>query len=387
MPDQHRLIANMSTATSDSLTAIPPDAAPLPVAAPERWSHERIRVELVSDDATNRTHALAQALQPDAPLDSWMPELLRCVALSRGDGTALLLAATLFTQLKTQPAKDAALPCVVSLVAVDSPAPARGMAANALWLYQCVPTEAWPGLAQMVFSPEAGLRKIAFSTALPHAVAGAPWIASTAAQVGAPGWTPEGLDLLAASAGTSDTKKRQIEDYVLRTLKGETNISVMVAGYAALARLNPKGPGVLALTQVVAAAPQWRDAMLALTALSQMGEGARAAIPGLVKQLVATDDPEREDALCKALLELKITDREVPIARVVQRVESGPDQSVVAHCVFLSLHRKPFARLAPIVAARFAHATTSEPLKLVLDAVHEMLAGTVLLAATPANKT
>ncbi len=377
----------MSDVTPDTLTAMPTDAVPLPAAVPERWSHERIRAELVSADAMNRTHALAQALQPDAPLDSWMPELLRCVELSRGDGTALLLAATLFTQLKTQSAKGAALPCVVSLVAVDSPAPARGMAANALWLYQSVPTEAWPGLAQMVFSVEAGLRKIAFSTALPHAVAGAPWIASIAAQVGAQGWTPEGLDLLAASAGTSDAKKQQIEDYVLRTLKGETNISIMVAGYAALARLNPKGPGVVALTQVVAAAPQWSDSMLALTALSQMGELARAAIPLLVKQLVETDDPEREDALCKALLEMRISDREVPLGHVVQRIESGPDQSVVAHCIFLSLHRKPFARLAPIVAARFADVSTSEPLKLVLDAVHEMLAGTVLLAATPANKT
>ena len=377
------MIEAMADSAHITAGSTPPSA---PAATHERWPHERVRAGLIDDDATVRLSALAQALAPDTPLDRWMPELLRCVALSKGDGIALLLAATLFTQLKTQSAKDAALPCVAALVAVDSAAEARGMAANALWAFQCVPAEAWPGLAQMVFSPEAGLRKIAFSTALPHAVVGAPWIASAAAAVGAAGWTTEGLDLLAASAGTSKAKQKQVEDFVLRTLKGETSIPVMVAGYAALTRLNPNGSGVLALTQVVVAATQWSDAMLALTALSQMGELARAAIPGLVKLLVTTDEPEREDALCRALLELKIADREVPIARVVQRIESGPDQSVVAHCIFLSLHRKPFARLAPVVAARFVHASTTEGLKLVLDAVYEMLTGKTLIAATPANK-
>jgi hypothetical protein len=369
---------------SDAVPTLPQDE---PAAPPPPWPVEHVRAGLVHVDERVRIGALAQALQPDAPIDHWVPELLRCAELSRGDGAALLLVATLCTQLKTNNSKDAALPCIVSLVAVDSPAPARGMAANALWLYQCVPAEAWPGLAQMVFSPEEGLRKVAFSAALAHAVAGAPWIASAAAQVGSRGWTTEGLDLLAASAGTSEAKKKQIEDYVMRSLKGETSVTIMVAGYAALARLNPKGPGTLALTQVAGAAPAWPDALLALTALGQLGDRAQAAVPGLVKQLESTEDPEREDALCKTLLELKITDREVPIARVVQRIESGPDQSVVAHCIFLSLHRKPFARLAPIVAARFAHASTSEPLKLVLDAVHEMLAGTALIAAAPATKT
>jgi hypothetical protein len=386
MSDQHRLIVNPPDASVPNVAPPdPPDFVPDGALAP--WSHDRIRAGLVADDAMTRTIALAKALQPDSPLDLWVPELLRCVQLSAGDDTALQLAATVITQLKTQPAREAALPTLAQLAGVEQPTAVRAMVANGFWLFGAIPIEAWPAVAQMVFSTEAGLRKVAFSAALPHATVGAPAIANAAAQAGASGWTTEGLDLLAASAGTSETKKRQIEDYVLRTLKGETNLTVMTAGYAALARLNPKGPGVSALLQVVSAATQWSDAERALAALSQLGDAARSAVPGLVALLVATDDPEREDALCKTLLELKITDREVPIARVVQRVESGPDQSVVAHCIFLSLHRKAFARLAPIVAARFAQLATSEPLKIVLDAVHEMLAGTVLIAATPANKT
>ena len=132
-------------------------------------------------------------------------------------------------------------------------------------------------------------------------------------------------------------------------------------------------------------APKWSDATLALTALSQLGELARAAIPALVKLLVETDDPEREELICHTLLLMNVTDREVPIARVLQRLESGPDQAVVAHCIFLGLHAKSFARVAPLVAARFK--TASEGLKGVLDAVYEMLTGTRLQAPSPTSTT
>ena len=352
---------------------------------PELMPHERITQGLVAEDASVRLSALAAALQPNAPIDRWARELVACVDLSRADETLLQLAATAFSTLKTQPAHNVALPCITTLATIENVPPVRLAAAHCFWLYKCVPAQAWPSVSQMVFSTDAGLRKIAFAAALPHAETGAADIAAAAAKVGAAGWTIEGLDLLAASAGKAVSKQRQVEDFVLRTLRGETNISMMVAGYAALARLNPSGPGVAALAQVAGSAPQWSDSMLALTALSQLEQQARAAIPALVKQLVETDDPEREEALCHTLLLLQISDREVPIARVLQRVESGPDKAVAAHCIFLALHSKPFARVAPVVVTRATK--SSETLIPLLSAVHEILTGKPIVAVTAANKT
>lgn len=362
--------------------SLDPSAVPTVI---ERMPHELVAAGLVAEDAATRLRALTAAVQPDAPVDNWARELVGCVDLSRGDALALQVAATAFCMLKSQAARDVALPCVVTLANIESAAPVRLAAAHCFWLYKCIPTQAWPAVAQMVFSDDANLRKVAFGAALPHAEAGAGDIAAAAAAVGAAGWTPEGMDLLAASAGNSDQKKRQIESYVLRSLKAETGVTVMVSGYAALARLNPKGAGVAALAQVANVAPKWSDATIALSALTQLGDLARPAIPALVAQLVATDDAEREEDLCRCLLTLQISEREVPIARVLQRLESGPDKAVIGHSMLLGLHPKPFARAAPIVAARFAK--SSEELKPLLSALHEMLTSKPLVAPVAVNKT
>lgn len=354
-------------------------------AATERWPHDRSQAGLISEDASTRMTALAMGVQPDVPVDYWAQELVRCVDLSRTDAIALQVAATIFCSLKAPAAQQVALPCLATLATVENPPPVRRAAAHCFWLYKCIPPAAWPSVSQMVFSDDADLRAVAFGAALPHAEAGASEIAATAASVGSAGWTTEGLDLLAASAGTSEPKQRQIEAYVMRTLQGETKVSVMVSGYSALARLNPKGPGVAALVQVAAIAPDWSEGKLAHVALRQLEEKARSAVPALVKQLVETDDAEREEALCVTLLRLQITDREVPIARTLQRVESGPDKAVIAHCIFLGLHAKPFALAAPVVAARYA--TASDALKQVLDVAHEMLTGKPLKPAVHASKT
>ena len=337
------------------------------------WAHERTRAGLTSPDASVRLGALANTVQPDAPVDEWISELVQCVDLSREDATALQVAATALAMIKTDAARPAALDCLVTLATPENAPPVRTMVAQGFWAHKQIPSVAWRSVSDMVFSEDGILRQIAFAAALPHAVAGAQAIATKSAEVGPSGWTAEGIALLAASAGDSVPKQRQVETYVMQALQGEASTSTFVAGYAALARLNPNGVGALALAKLAGAAKTLPDAVLALGALRQLGDLGRPAVSALIEQLVNTDDPEREDELCRTLLELKITEREVPLPRTLERIESGPEKSAIAYCIFLSLHRKAFARTAPIVAKRFT--TASDALKLVLGPVYEMLAG------------
>lgn len=362
-----------------------PVAAATVIEPPEPWSpwaHERTRAGLTSPDRVVRSAALVNTVQPDAPVDEWISELVFCVDHSREDATALQLAATALVAIKTDAARPAAVDCLATLATTDNASAVRTMAAQGFWAHKQIPLAAWRSVSEMVFSDDPILRQIAFSAALPHAIVGAPAIAAKSAEVGPVGWTAEGLGLLAASAGNSEPKQRQVETYVMRALQGEATISTFVAGYAALARLNPNGVGALALAKLAGAAQTLPDAALALGALRQLAELGRPAVAALVEQLVNTDDPEREDELCRTLLELKITDREVPLPRTLQRIESGPEKAVVAHCIFLSLHRKAFSRAAPVVAKRFARA--SDALKLVLGPVYEMLTGQQLASVASA---
>ncbi len=347
----------------------------------ERWSEPRIRDALVSSEAEQRLAALSMVVSPDAPVDALVVEVVRCAGLSRNDPAALHIATTVLTLMKTAEARHVALEALALLAREEMPRPVRIMAANGFWLYQAVPTSAWPFVAQMVFSDDALLRQVALAAAVPHAAEGASHIAAAAARVGPLHWSTEGLNLLGASAGADPRKQQQVEHYVLQSLQGTTHPPTLIAGYSALARVNTSSTAVLALAQVAGQAISLDDAKLALQALSQLGETARSAIPALVAQLIATDDAVREEAICHALVALGIAADEVPLQRVLLRVSNGPDESVVAHCMLLGLHGKAFVRAAPLVAKRYSEA--SFELKRVLDAVHEMLTGQPLLVAPP----
>ncbi len=353
-------------------------ADPEPVAF-KRWSEDRIRQGLTSSDASERIAALSMVMLPDSPVDALVVEIVRCAGLSRDDENALHIAASALTLMRTPDSQKVAVDALALLAREDMPLPTRICAANGFWLYKTVPVSAWPAVAKMVFADDSLLRQVAFAAALPHAPAGASYIAVATAHAGPHGWTTEGLDLLGASAGGDTRKQQQVESYVLQSLEGATHLPLIVAGYSALARINPSGAAIGALAQVAGRAPTPAEAELALKALRQLGESAKLAIPALVAQLTATDDAEREAQLCETLLALGVSQSEVPLTRVVERVAHGPDSAVVAHCMLLGLHGRAFAAAAPIVAKRFDVA--SEGLCRVLDAVHEMLTGRPLLVA------
>ena len=116
-----------------------------------------------------------------------------------------------------------------------------------------------------------------------------------------------------------------------------------------------------------------QTAMAAINTLVQLGESAKSAIPGLVEALGQTENPERVEAICRALWPLKVSAKDVPLPRVLKRVEGAPDRAVAAHCLLLSLHAKSFAAASKVVAARYA--VSGEALQRVLDDVHHQLVG------------
>lgn len=356
------------------------------VTAFERWSVERIRYGLASADGAERIAALSMSTDPARPNDPIVAELTRAAGLSRDDLPALILAATALGMMQSDAAKDSAANALGLLAAPVMPPEVRGLAVNGLWAFGRIPEAAWPNVAAMLFDEKANLRAVACAAALPLAPHGAAAIVAETARVGVGRWTAEGLDVLAASAGTSAPRRSQVEDYVLRGLADAKEmpkvVSLTIAAYACLARMNPAGAGVTGLIGVAQSTAPSEQRIEAISAIGRLGESAKQAITGLVQALEQSDDPAIEEAICHALMPLGIAEHEVPLKRTLERVETGPEQAVVAHCMLLALHAKPFAKAAPIIARKIEAA--SDALKPMLDAVYEMMTGRKYLAAASA---
>ena len=326
----------------------------------------------MSEDPALRLHALAMTVQPNAQIDECVPAIVSCVELSRDDAAACQLAAAALSMVKRESEKTTATNCLATLASEDNAPAVRIFAAHGMAQLAQVPASAWPGLAQMLFAEDGTMRQVALRAVTPFAVVGAPQLAQAVANATPEKWTTEGLAALVQSAGTSDDSKARVESFVLRSLEGQQLMPAGIAGYGALARLNPNGVALPALARI-AASEDDQTALAAIQALGQLGELAKNAIPGLVQALSQTDNPAREEAICRALLPMKAKSSDVPLPRVLQRIEAGPDRAVAAHCLLLSFHAKAFAAAAPIVAKRYA--TSVDALKRVLDELHHQLVG------------
>jgi hypothetical protein len=345
-----------------------------PIAPPkiELWTAQKMRDGLLSDDPALRLHALAMTVQPNAALDDCVPAIVSCLDASREDAAACQLGAAALSMVTRDSEKTAAVNCLALLAADTYPPAVRIFAAHGMAQLANVPAPAWPGLAQMVFSDDTTMRQVALRAATPFAVAGAPFFAQVAAQATPAKWTTEGLTALVKSAGASDDSKARVEKFILQSLEGQALMPTGVAGYAALAHLNPNGSAPSALAQI-AAGDNDEAALASIQALGQMGESAKPVVPKLSQALLGSDDPVREEALCRALLLIKFRVNDVPLPRVMQRIETGPDRAVAAHALLLSVHAKSFAAAAPIIATRYA--TSGDALKRVLDELHHQLVG------------
>lgn len=349
----------------------------------ELWSVERMREGLLSDDPALRVHALAMTVQPAAQLDDCVDAIIGCVEKSRDDPVACQVAAAALSMVKRESEKPAAVDCLATLATAENAPAARIFAAHGMAQHARVPATAWPSIAEMLFVDDENMRKVALRAATPLAVQGAGFIAHAAASATPEKWTTEGLSALAYSAGNSSDNKLRVEQYVLRSLQGQALMPTGIAGYAALARLNPGGVAPAALAKI-AATDDDQTAIAAVNAIAQLGEIAKPVIPALIDALTKTEAPEREEAICRALLALRVNANDVPLPRVLKRIESAPDRAVAAHCLLLSLHAKSFAAASRVIAARFQ--SSGDALRGVLDALHHQLVGEHL-APTPAPAT
>lgn len=360
----------------------PSPEQPAPVAV---WPADVLARHLESDDPRARTVALGMALQPTAPLAECADALVECARLSLGDALASQLAASALGGL---PRNLAGAPVQARLMDYLAPAnamPVRIAAAHALFRLGCLPAGAHEPLGAMLLDADANARKVALLAFTPFARAAAGAVVRQVAAADPSQWTLEALQAVVKGASHDSASSTKVEGFVMRSLAGVPLVPAGVAGYAALARLNPGGSAVTALLRIAADTQNLDASTAALEALGELGESVKPAAQAVAQMLTTTDDPVREELLCRTLLRMRPTARDIPLARVLLRVKDGPDRSVAAHCMLLCLHPKEFRQAGAAIAQRYAQGA-GDALQQALSQAHKTLTGVELAGDTVAGK-
>ena len=363
--------------TVEAATAPEPSTQVLQI---PKLSPEQLRVALLSDDANVRLVALTLTVQPDANIDGCVAAIASCVERGHDNPVISEIAAVALSNVIVDAEKPAAVACLLTIVAPENSMDARMWAAHGIAKHGLIPDAAWRHLAPMLFDEDMYVRKAVLMAIMPQVVHGATYIAQTVASVNPGKWTTESLTALALSAGASTDNKQRVENFLMRSLNGQPIYPTAIAGYAAMTHLYPKSSGPVALAKI-AASDDDVAALAAIDAIARLGELGSSAIPGLVEALGATENAEREDAICKALIRVQVRAADVPLRRVLQRIADAEPYAVMAHSSLLCLHGKAFATTASVVAAR--HAKSDEDLQDALSDVHFALIGIKLDPVPP----
>jgi len=328
---------------------------------------------LGSQDAAVRLQALALCVQPGAPVDDCANEIVRCAVRSPDDPVVLQFVAVALGAVTPGRLTLQGQEMLSALSDPAQPDHVRAFAAHGMYRHQQVPASALGRLASMLILPEQPVRQVALLTLSLVMAAAAPSLAQLVSALAPGAWTMEALSALARSAMPSARHRTDVEAYIIRSMQDAPMVPTGIAGYIALAQLRPEGPALPALAQVSAMATEpahWKAALLALTTL---GETAQPAAESLGQALQNVDEPAREEAVCRTLVSVRAKERDVPIARVLDRIQNGPERSAAAHCMLLCLHAKQFSRGAAVVARRYSIA--SEALKPTLEQTYLTLTG------------
>lgn len=350
-----------------------------PLTGHKLWPAELLRARLIAADAPARLQALAMSVQPGAPVDACIDAIVRCAQMANDDATMLHLVTVALGAATPARLNSAALELLSSLMEAKHADHVRIFAAHALFRLKAVPASAFSRLSALLVHNELGARQMALNLLSLVAKPAAGAITQLVAATPAKHWTTEALAALAKSAGDSADNQSSVEQFLMRALPSAAIVPTGIAGYTALAQMKPNGAATTVLARIASSATDAEHWRAALTALSTLGESAHSAAAELGKALVAIDNPEREEALCRVLVGLRVAAADVPLPRVSQRIQSGPDRSAAAHCMLLALHAKKFAAGSKVVRTRYE--TASAALKPVLAKTHLALAGTDLGAS------
>lgn len=357
--------------STPALTADVTGAPPAPVV----WPPEKLRQCLVCDDPGQRFEALLMTTHPGAPVDDCIGEIVRCALLAKEDSMILQHVPIALGSATATKVNQNALEMLSALLDIRFADHVRIFAAHALFRLKMVPESAFERLSVLLVHTNPSARKIALFTLILVIKPATNAITKLVAALPPDQWTDEALAALARSAGDSTEHKRVVEQYVMRSLPSAPIVPTGIAGYTALAQMQPGGPATVVLGRIASTATEPEHWKAALAALTTLGDAAQSAAPELGKALALIDDPEREESMCRAMVSIRAKENDVPLARVVQRIQSGPEHSATAHCMLLCLHPKRFAPAAKIVAERYAGA--GDALKAALAQTHKTLVGTL----------
>ena len=378
----------MAAPTASSRPAVPPQVEALPRLTV--WSAQVLREQLLSEMTGARTLALAMCLQPGAPVDEAAEAVceacrrtlqdLAGVPLSDRSATdrlPLQLAAAALGQLTPERAPGHVDGLLCDLLRSECDI-TRTYAAHALWRLGRLPPQSAEPLAALLLVETESARKAAALAAsrAPKTLASA--LVNQLQHTSCERWSVEFLDTLALSAGDERSKRQAIERFLLDAVRSVPRWPAGVAVLTAVARL---GLGDQAMQTLAALAEDADEAVAlgALGSLARLGESARSVRSVLLAALARTDDVPREEAICRTLVAMRPEAAELPLPRLAERIGAGPDRAAAAHCMLLTLHAKPPARMGDVIRAR--HARASDALKPVLSATYERLTGSPLATA------
>ena len=361
-----------------------PPSAQASVAAIALWPADLLARHLISGDPITRTVALGMAVQPGAPIDSCVEALVASARLGADDALACQLSATALGGLSPSNVNEAVQSCLATFVATSQTLPVRIAAAHALFRLACLPAAAHVPLCSMLLDVDSSARKVALLAVSALATSMAGTIARQVAAAAPATWTVELLQALVESTGGDAMARGKVEDFVSRSLADAPLLPAGIAAYTLLVRVNPQGAALTALVRIAGEATDVETSIAALEALGALGEAARPAAKRIAQSLVATEDPAREELLCRTLVRLRSPAKDLPMARVLQRVQAAPDRSTAAHCMLMCLHPKEFPQAASLVRQRCLAA--GDALQKALAQTYKTLTGTEMTGPTVAGK-
>lgn len=340
------------------------------------WRADRMCAELVAEDPKVRAAALGAALEPGSPLGSCIDALICCCELSANDPQALCLCAVALGAVPREALRPIVLDTLAKMCSSTQAREVRAFAAHALYRHEAMPAAAVPGIVPLLLDPEPGARAAALLALSPFAAAFPQPIVAAIVAANPCMWSNEAMVALVRCAGTDVGARRKVEEFVLRMMRDGDGRQTLIAASVALARVNPEGDALKALVRM-AAESDASTAIAAIGAIGDLGEAARPAVPQLVAMLKVAVEAEREEALCRTLVKVRMAAGDAPVARSIERVQLAPDRAAAAHCMLLTLHPRQARGVLGALEQRAEAA--DEGLLAVIAKTYEIIAGRALV--------